>query len=601
MKNNKGFTLIELLSVISILSIISCITIISVSKVLNSIKKNYYISQEKMIVLSGKEYTQDYKSFLPIKTGSLSEIKLNKLVSSKYISNVVDYNKQNCDMDNSYLLVHKTSNNNYDYYAYLKCNNYTSSINFSDDVPVIKITNDSNNYTNPKSYITISDNNYGLASYSYIIFRNGKEIANSGNIKVSNNSKVISFNVNYSKYKDGVYKIKVEALSKYSKKSANNVSSEVVIDTIGPVCGKITGEGSSSNWTKNDRIVSVICSDSGSGCVNNNYSVTFKSSLKKGVIQILDKANNVTNCSVDVYVDKDKPTCGNLNIESAIWTSNKRTFSLKCKDNESGCSSDEFSDSFNVTDSNNTFSVTIEDKANDGVSTKKGNTTNCSINNIYGVPKVGDYVYMKPTSTGYNISASVTGSSKTQSINPSRITLWRILSINSNGTVDLIADTVSETIQFFADSETSSSFVNSPSNINKIASQYINNDYTISARSINNNDIEKVTQVLNTLCANDIDGNISSYWLANKDTYQDQYLNTYGYIYTISNNALLGNTDNTTCISNRMSGHLFFVQGNGYHYQSTSAFNSIRPVLTVKAGLSKITGKGTIDNPWMLK
>ena len=95
--SKKGFTLIELLAVIAIIGIISGITIISLNKVFEKNRKNYYISQENMIALAGRNYAQDYRSSLPREVGQISKITLKELEDKNYIDKVVDYKKKTCD------------------------------------------------------------------------------------------------------------------------------------------------------------------------------------------------------------------------------------------------------------------------------------------------------------------------------------------------------------------------------------------------------------------------------------------------------------------------------------------------------------------------
>ena len=78
-------------------------------------------------------------------------------------------------------------------------------------------------------------------------------------------------------------------------------------DNDNPVCGKITGE--STQWTNQDRTIFVGCSDATSGCLKSEFSKTFKNTTQKGTVQIADKSGNSVECPVDVYVDKDIPTC----------------------------------------------------------------------------------------------------------------------------------------------------------------------------------------------------------------------------------------------------------------------------------------------------
>ena len=66
--------------------------------------------------------------------------------------------------------------------------------------------------------------------------------------------------------------------------------------------------------------------------------------------------------------------------------------------------------------------------------------------------ELGDYVYYKPEVESYPVDTSKTGYTGTgdQTIYPSELILWRVLNINSDGTVDLISEYVSSTEVYFS-------------------------------------------------------------------------------------------------------------------------------------------------------
>lgn len=80
----------------------------------------------------------------------------------------------------------------------------------------------------------------------------------------------------------------------------------IKLDRSGPKCG--VSSGSSTTWTNKNRIISVACSDSYSGCSKGVVSNEFKNDVKVDKISLSDKLGNVTECPVNVYLDKTKPT-----------------------------------------------------------------------------------------------------------------------------------------------------------------------------------------------------------------------------------------------------------------------------------------------------
>ena len=135
----------------------------------------------------------------------------------------------------------------------------------------------------------------------------------------------------------------------------------VYIDSTPPTCGSDNG---STVWTKGDREITLNCIDETSGCEEDPYKETYSKTTTTADIKIKDKAGNSTKCQVNVYVDKQKPTCGPTKVEN---TSAGRKVTVLCSDDESGCKQEQYEQIIN----NNTTSITIEDNA--------GNTRACDI------------------------------------------------------------------------------------------------------------------------------------------------------------------------------------------------------------------------------
>lgn len=137
-----------------------------------------------------------------------------------------------------------------------------------------------------------------------------------------------------------------------------------MIDTTKPVCGT---KSHSTTWTNSNRTVSVKCSDATSGCKQASYSATYNDSntknkvVKTANITIKDKAGNSNSCSMNVYVDKQKPTC-TVSGGSTSWTGGNRTVTINCNDGSgSGCKVSSFKDT--VTTTTKTKTYTVEDNA----------------------------------------------------------------------------------------------------------------------------------------------------------------------------------------------------------------------------------------------
>ena len=92
---------------------------------------------------------------------------------------------------------------------------------------------------------------------------------------------------------------------------------------------------------------------------------------------------------------------------------------------------------------------------------------------------LGDYVSMTPTKSSYTTDKSKTGYSSTQTINPQELNLWRVISINDDGTVEMISEHVSSVDIYFSGQ---TGYQNLVGYLNVLASQYENSTYTTSSR-----------------------------------------------------------------------------------------------------------------------
>ena len=236
---------------------------------------------------------------------------------------------------------------------------------------------------------------------------------------------------------------------------------------------------------------------------------------------------------------------------------------------------------------------------------------------------LGDYVLMKPTLSSYTTDTSKTGYTETQTINPQELDLWRVISINDDGTVDIVSEHVSSTEVYF---QGQTGYLNFVGYLNELASKYENSKYTKGSRYFGYNgqteyitdtskftnpppwtcstgescnpvesqgggdelytkDYNLVNNVLGTTVASKPDGTESYYWMASR--YYD-YSSTTFYLW---------------------SGQIVFPSGayasrNLYSYSSSSFFsrnisNSLRPILTLKANIG-YTGSGTKEDPYQL-
>ena len=235
---------------------------------------------------------------------------------------------------------------------------------------------------------------------------------------------------------------------------------------------------------------------------------------------------------------------------------------------------------------------------------------------------LGSYVKMTPTKSSYTTDTSKTGYTRTQTINPQELNLWRVISINSDGTVDIISEHVSSTAIYF---QGLTGYKNLVGYLNVLASQYENSTYTKGSRHFGYNgqteyitdtskftnpapwtcstgedcnpvesqgggdelytkDYNLVKSVLGTAVATTPDGTAYNYWMASRYYY---YLLDNYYYWIGRNVRTSGFVDNSL---------IPLYDYNSVSFDSAYANYSLRPILTLKSGL-KYSGLGTETYP----
>ena len=311
-KNKKGFTLIEILAAVTILGVLSIVAVVSVNKIIQKAKQNHYITAEDNLEMAGQSYVQQNRNALPKSIGQKKQISLKTLVEKNYIEPIRDYSDNECNLETSYVQVFKYSQDDYSYIAYLDCPVYDSKKEQEKTLPNINVTlTNAGSKKNAKAEIQISSQEK-LLSWSYIVYKNGKEVLNSGSIMLPNYDKNISKNLNLSKYTPGQLKVVVTATNIFGQ--TKKVTSQTVEykDEQAPTCiiKEVDKETNPKPWSKEPKTITVGCDDGdGSGCTREEYTKTFKNTTTIGNITIEDESGNKTVCKVSVNVDVTPPEC----------------------------------------------------------------------------------------------------------------------------------------------------------------------------------------------------------------------------------------------------------------------------------------------------
>ena len=403
LKNKKGFTLIELIAVIAILGIILLLALPQVSKIQQANKNRKYEAYKMSIERGAKLYTDsNARDMFGNNNSGCVTIPYSVLKSSNVIKDFSDSDITCSNDSESYVRIRKI-NDDYRYDVALICRQdgevvykqevdttFTCTNSPDTEVPIIEASPSSkSDWVKPEDLsvtIKISDAsglNKNTSIKYYWVNTAGEKVGKEYTYNYNNKEGVTK--VSYKIPKKNVVDVTGEyylVIEPYRTTTANGVQDVLgndrvtgeqfgtyKIDNTKPSCG--VADGAKTTWTNTDFTITQHCSDGESGCVKESYSKKFTTSTTTHTFTIKDNAGNTNECKVNVYLDKEKPTCGKVTGESTEWTNQNRTISVKCKEEEySKCKQDTFEVTFST--EGKTDNIEIEDNA--------GNTTQCEVN-----------------------------------------------------------------------------------------------------------------------------------------------------------------------------------------------------------------------------
>lgn len=403
--NKKGFTMVELLTTLVILGIIVTVGMITVTKVLDSARSSHYSSSLKTIRVAAASYYSDNNDKLPKVLGQKATVTVKTLIDSKYLDSVKDHNDKKCDYVKSKVDAYKVSNSNYKYITTLVCEKYDNSKTAVPNNLKIRITL-TKTFDNASDKLNIESFD-GIKSYRYRIYKNSVLLYDSGIINGKASEKIET----QLKYKDKVNNgsnIRVVASATDVYGNTIEASKSVVIENKNaPLCGKNI-KGASTTWINGDRQISIDCvNNNGINCKQKRYSQKFSETTKFGYITIEGDNGVNSDCQVNAYIDKVKPSCEILSNNTKPTFSLVLTINGKDKDSEIATKGYSWNNStFDTTktrtiEKNGIYMASVKDVA--------GNVGNCNfdVTNIYRKPN-------KPTITNptngwvnYNFSLTV--------------------------------------------------------------------------------------------------------------------------------------------------------------------------------------------------
>ena len=332
MKNRRGFTLVEVLIVVVIIGILLLIAVPSVQKYMVRGTDEYYSKLEETVMLSGRDYFNDYRALLPKEIGNVTVIELNELLDIGYIEDVVDSKGNKCEAK---VTAKKIGKNEYEYYSCLDCGDsykskeevcgFSEDGNITVDTKNYRIAVDKEGYEIDQEGVYIVDQGeefelpFGKAYY----IKNGVETLESdrviGSPKVINTNKLGMVTVVYL-YKGARAEIKVNVVDRVAP------SIPQVVLRKGSEKGKLyKGE-----WYSGDVYQKYKSTDyskpgvMGSGIaryeistdgknytpLESDYQLTTTSGAYSYYVRSVDKSGNISQANnYVVNIDNDTPEC----------------------------------------------------------------------------------------------------------------------------------------------------------------------------------------------------------------------------------------------------------------------------------------------------
>lgn len=351
--NKKGFTMVELLAVVTILGVLAIVAIPSTKYLIERGKENYYVAQKNQIELAAKEYLKDNPQLLPGEVGGNRIITLRELIAHKYISNVKNQNKENCDKNETTVKVTRISKTKYTYAVTLICPDYKDKkeSNTINPKPIIdyeivnKNIGDDNTSSTVEFKIKITirsaDSSSGtrIKYYKYRVLSGGSVLEEKEYEVLSNEiNKTIDLS-EYVKKNQTRLKIEVRAVA------ANNEEKTEIFevdakDSTAPKCPNMYSDttieedednniiylkqgdrklfATRNSWDKKPQTITAYCYDTDdankqSSCKNNQYTITLKKDTDIGkTFKMTDSVGNtVEGCTIPadlIRIDTTAPT-----------------------------------------------------------------------------------------------------------------------------------------------------------------------------------------------------------------------------------------------------------------------------------------------------
>ena len=344
------------------------------------------------------------------------------------------------------------------------------------------------------------------------------------------------------------------------------------------------------------------------------------------------------------YEDGTKPELNHLLAKKTNGVATREKYKVRVEYNKDLNSDDLDEVTSPVEELTFTYSVTY------------GQADNNAVDRVGLVLQAGDYFTLVPDVTNYTIPTGMTGYEDAtrytqETLHPNELTLWRVINVNNDGTVDAVSEYLSSTRVVFRGVTGYTNYVQA---LQTIAGQYQKSGYTVGARmmgydgqTLTIQDTSGYTVLKggrvgypsytsaprptagtgeewydgkagDTLYLRDIQlvgnvytdsstyGNLGTkaaivgtddysgyYWLASREYYDDHNLS---YSWDVYRGHALGKK-----IGGSVSFIILYDDSTNLEPEYDEDAYYIRPIITLKKGVAKASGTGTISEPYAFK
>ncbi len=218
----------------------------------------------------------------------------------------------------------------------------------------------------------------------------------------------------------------------------------------------------------------------------------------------------------------------------------------------------------------------------------------------------GDYVRYTPVKTSYTVLAKDTGYDKDITIHPDNVDIWRVIKVNEDGTVDVVANYSSGAEVGFKKEIGYENYINV---LNQVASSYETDGITVGSRHVGYGDLRLIKRAMGFLIVPPKNGSFrsSAYWIASKCGSSGVYYHEFvGQLYEVDFRTTNPDTYkfHTNLVGDSISVDAFYCTSTpnlqGMPNILEGASSDIRPIVVLKSTLKITGGNGTEESPWTL-